>query len=115
MVADEISWPSAIGEPVDLIGLDIATTQAGQARNIAAVLPMLAADRYSLGLEAFYYYTWAGAPQAGGLLFDYAGLFNYVGGALVTKPAYGAFERAALAIEGCTRKGPIATMCARRR
>ena len=113
MIADEISWPSSIGERVDSVGFDIGTTEKGQAANIAAVLPMLADDRRSLNLAGFYYYTWASQPGATGLIFDYAGLLNFTGGALTEKPAFSAFEQAALAIERCRRKGPLAPECVR--
>src|SRR5579859_3664230 len=59
MLADEISWPSSLGQTPHDTGYDFATTEAGQAHNVAAVLPMLAADRVKLGLIGVYYYTWA--------------------------------------------------------
>lgn len=111
IIADEISWPSSLGEAVNTMGFDIGVTQAGQAHDVATILPLLAADRRALGLSAFYYYTWASTPHSTRLLFDYAGLLSYVKGRLDTKPAYGAFARAALAIEGCRSKGVLATEC----
>ncbi len=113
MIADEISWPSSIGEPVDNIGFDIGTTEKGQAAKIAAVVPMLADDRRSLNLAGFYYYTWASQPGASGLLFDYAGLLSFTDGVFTEKPAFSAFEQAALAIEHCRRKGQLAPECVR--
>ncbi len=112
MIADEISWPSSVGEPVDNIGFDIGTTEKGQAANIASVVPALASDRKSLNLASFYYYTWASQPGASGLLFDYAGLLSFADGVFTEKPAFSAFEKAALAIEHCRRKGQLAPQCA---
>jgi hypothetical protein len=111
LLADEISWPSSLGKTDHNTGYDFATTEAGQARNIAQVLPMLARARRSLGLLGFYYYDWAGLERPHKLAFDFAGLFRIADGKFVAKPAFGAFKRAALAIEGCRSKGPLATDC----
>jgi hypothetical protein len=111
LIADEVSWPSSLGQTPHNDGYDFATTQRGQARNIAALLPMLARDRHQLGLLGFDYYDWAGAEQRGGRVFDFAGLFRFTPSGLVAKPAFHAFRRAALAMEGCRRKGAVATVC----
>jgi hypothetical protein len=111
MIADEIGWPSSLGHSTSG-QVSWATTKTGQAHRIAALLPMLAAQRRALGLSAFYYYTWAGTPQPRGSTFSYAGLFDYLGGSLVGKPALGAFAHAALSIERCKRRSPLATRCA---
>ena len=111
LIADEIGWPSSLGHST--IGqVSWATTKAGQAGRVAALLPMLAAERSALGLSAFYYYTWAATPQRGGSVFGYAGLFDYLDGSLVGKPAFGAFAHAALAIERCKHRSPLANRCA---
>ncbi len=52
LYATELSWPSAIGQPV--IHHDWDTTERGQRRKIAALLPMLAAKHKSLGLASFF-------------------------------------------------------------
>ena len=39
---------------------DFITTQAGQARNIATLLPLIGQQRLSLHLSGFYWYTWMG-------------------------------------------------------
>jgi hypothetical protein len=114
MIADEVSWTSSKGHTGHNVKLDIATTEKGQASNIAALLPLLARDRRSLGLSAFYYYTWAGAEVKNAITFAYAGLLKYDNGTLSIKPAFTAFERAALKLERCRRKGPLATQCAQR-
>jgi hypothetical protein len=100
LVADEISWPSSQGEGKNPSHLDIATTEAGQAKDVAKVLPLLAKDRKALKLVGFDYYTWASHDDPGGNLFDFAGLYHYDGnGTFTAKPAAAAFRKAALAIE----------------
>ncbi|HUZ83868.1 MAG TPA: hypothetical protein VMU66_04185 [Gaiellales bacterium] len=111
LLATEVSWPSALGHVSS--GFDFDTTQAGQARNLATLLPMLGAQRRALGLTGFYWYTWIGAEQAGAQPFDYAGLERYSGGQVIAKPALRAFTIAALALERCRRKGVVATGCIR--
>jgi hypothetical protein len=114
IMADEISWPSSQGKTDHNVGYDFATTEKGQARNIAALLPVLAGDRASLRLVGFYYYTWASAEQRNGLAFSYSGLFRYSGGRFIAKPAYSAFKRGALMLERCQKKGTLATVCLQR-
>lgn len=101
MIITELSWPSALGESKFQYSFD--TTEQGQARNIAAVLPMLAAHRAQLRLIGFYYYTWVGSEQSG-VPFTFAGLFRYTDDQFVIKPAYQAFVHAALAME-CAGQG----------
>jgi hypothetical protein len=114
IVADEISWPSSLGQTHHTEGFDFATTPAGQARNVSSILPMLAAARSKLRLLGFDYYTWAGTDQRGALAFDFAGLFHLHGDQLTAKPAFYAFRRAALALDGCREKGAVATVCLKR-
>jgi polysaccharide biosynthesis protein PslG len=111
MIADEISWPSSRGQTPHNTGFDFATTPAGQARNIAALLPMLGKDRVKLRLQAFYYYTWIGSEQRNGLAFDFAGLLKLTSGKVSEKPAFKAFRQAALALERCRQRGTVATRC----
>jgi hypothetical protein len=111
LIADEISWPSAAGEGSNPSHLDIVTTEAGQAKNVAAMLPLLAQNRRSLNLVGFAYYTWAGPDDPGGNIFDFAGLYHYAAGKFTAKPAAAAFRRAALAMEHCRRAGRTAAVC----
>jgi hypothetical protein len=104
MIADEVGWPSARGKTRLAPGQDFATTEAGQAVNVAALLPLLAQARRRLGLRAFYYYNWAGFERRGGFLFQFSGLFRFRAGRFFVKPAYAAFRRAALSLEGCCRR-----------
>ena len=85
-----------------------------QATKIAHELPMLAADRKRLGLQSFYYYTWVGNEFHDAPSFNFAGLFRFDGGRFVAKPAFASFRHAALGIERCKVKGPVATACAKR-
>jgi len=110
LLADEVSWPSARGQRVRDYA-DFVTTPRGQARNIATLLPRLLSQRVRLGLLGFYYYNWAGYQHRGGFAFEFSGLFGFRPGAFVAKPAFSAFRRAALAIEGCRAKGRLATSC----
>lgn len=114
IIADEVSWPSSLGRTTHTEGYDFATTQRGQARNIARLLPLLARDRRKLGLMGFDYYDWAGEEDPGGRVFNFAGLFRFTLSGLIAKPAFYAFRRAALSLEGCRRKGAVATVCRKR-
>ena len=113
MIASELSWTSAKGNTPTRFDWD--TTQKGQARNIASLLPMLGADRKQLGLIGFYYYTWIGLEQHDAPDFSFAGLEGLnSSGSVFSKPALGAFRHAALALEKCKVKGSMATRCAKR-
>ncbi len=101
IIADEVSWPSSAGRTNKTDGIsDIQTTPAGQARDVGAIVLLLAENRKPLGLAGFDYYTWAGRDDPGGDQFDFAGLLHIRSdGATSAKPAFYAFRRAALAIE----------------
>jgi hypothetical protein len=111
ILATEITWPSSEGKAPPQFG--VSTTEAGQAARLAAVVPLLMANRAKLGLTGFYWYTWMGdetpRPHPDG--FDFAGLLTYVSGRVTATPALAVFRRSALRIEGCTRKAS-ATRCA---
>src|SRR5437763_14451739 len=109
IVADEMSWPSSQGKTAHNVGYDFATSESGQAKNIATLLPMLVNDRARLGLAGFYYYDWAGPERRNYLAFDFAGLCRLSAVGFHAKPAVGAFERPPLAVEGCRYKARIAT------
>ncbi len=111
LIADEISWPSSQGQTTHNTGYDFATTESGQAANVQKLLPMLARERRSLGLQGFYYYDWAGLERQNALAFEFSGLFRYSGGEFTAKPAYSVFRDGALAMEGCRAKGQLATSC----
>jgi hypothetical protein len=113
MLADEISWPSSVGQTRHTTGFDFATTPAGQAHNLSVLLPLLGKERVRLRLAGFYYYTWMGLETRNALAFDFAGLLRFSSGKVTEKPAFGVFRRDALALEHCRRKVAIATRCAR--
>ncbi len=105
----EFGWPSSLHRTAFL---DFATTEAGQAKKLASLLPLLTRDRQQLGITAFYYYTWIGDENPLANPFAYSGLLGLDHGRVVQKPAYRVFRRYALALEGCRRKSGVATRCA---
>jgi len=109
LMATEISWPSAKGETN--AKFDFITTQAGQARNISTLLPLIGQQRLSLHLSAFYWYTWMGQEDPNTGPFNFSGLLGFHNGNVTVKPALQAFKTAALTLEGCKRKGAVATSC----
>jgi hypothetical protein len=110
LLATEISWPSAKGKSSQK--QDFATTEKGQAQDVAGILPLIAKYRTRLRVAGFYYYTWIDAEQRHGPVFSFAGLQRLTsGGQVRVKPALKAFRTGALAIEGCRSKGELATTC----
>src|SRR5262249_17956574 len=112
MLASETGWQSSNGHAADNDCCQVTAKQ--QAIKIAQVLPMLAANRKSLRPQSFYYYTWVGNEFRNAPSFNFAGLFRFNGGHFAAKPAFASFRRAALGIERCKVKGPVATACAKR-
>jgi len=111
MILTELGWPSALGKVS--IPADFETTEAGQARMLAEVLPLLAQVRRQLRLTGFYYYTWITQEvKDGSDAFAFAGLLRFDNGRVTAKPAYWAFCRGALKLEGWS-KTAVATRCAR--
>jgi hypothetical protein len=111
LIATELSWPSAKGETH--ANLDFITTRAGQARNLSALLPLLGQQRLSLHLISFYWYTWIGEEDPNSGPFNYSGLLADHDDKVTVKPALQAFKTGVLALEGCKRKGAVATSCIR--
>jgi polysaccharide biosynthesis protein PslG len=109
LLATEVSWPSARGHSRQTFDFD--TTEAGQARDIAALLPMIGASYRRLGLIGFYYYTWMGDEGDPSLAFNYAGLLRFRRGSVTIKPALAAYRKGVLALEHCRRKGSLASSC----
>ena len=112
LIAGEVSWPSSLNQTDHVY--DFETTPAGEARNVSAVVPLLAANRGRLRLMSFYFYTWMGDEFRGADPFSFAGLLAWRGGRVSAKPALKAFRQGALALERCRRKGRLATSCAAR-
>ncbi|MGH2895250.1 MAG: hypothetical protein ACRDPM_18560 [Solirubrobacteraceae bacterium] len=111
LIATELSWPSAKGETK--AKLDFITTQTGQAHNITTLMPLLGTERLALHLIGFYWYTWMGEEDPDTGPFNYSGLLADHDGKVTVKPALPAFKRGVLALEGCRRKGSVATRCLR--
>jgi len=110
MVADELGWNSSVGKgSPDHFGVEV--TEAVQARDVAAVLPMLARQRTRLRLMGLDYYSWAEIEAPGSPEFDFAGLFRFSGGRFIAKPVFGAYRRNALAQERCRQKSSVAFRC----
>jgi hypothetical protein len=112
LIATEVSWPAAQGQTPQ--HYDFNTTAAGQARDIAALMPLIGEQRVRLGLMAFYYYTWIGQEDPGSGAFNFAGLLRYRNGQVTVKPALAAFRTGVLALEQCKQKGSVATSCVKR-
>jgi hypothetical protein len=109
LMATEISWPSAKGKTK--ANFDFITTQAGQARDISTLLPLIAQQRLALHLSAFYWYTWMGQEDPNTGPFNFSGLLGFHDGDVTVKPALQAFKTGVLTLEGCKRKGAVATSC----
>jgi hypothetical protein len=101
LIATEVGWPSAKGKTRQNFGFN--TTERGQAQKLTQLLPMLAANRRALGLDSFYYYTWISTDQRGAVSWAFSGLLQWTGTRVRAKPAYAAFQRSALKLEGCRR------------
>jgi hypothetical protein len=111
LLATEISWPSAKGQTHDRF--DFITTRAGQARDITTLLPLIGQQRVALHLIGFYWYTWMGEETPNTPAFNFSGLLAFHNGKVGAKPGLAAFRARALALEGCKRKGLLATSCVR--
>jgi hypothetical protein len=113
LLATEFGFPSALGQSAG--GFDWDTTEAGEARELAQLIPMMAALRTQLNLVGIYYYTWIGDEYRGASPWAFAGLLRYrTGGKIVAKPALASFKRVALELEACRVKGTLATRCVKK-
>jgi hypothetical protein len=97
IIAGETGWPSSLNQTRHQF--DFETTVSGQARNVRALLPLLAANRQALRLIGFYWYTWMGDEFPGAYPFNFSGLMSFQNGQVKAKPALKAFGQAARAIE----------------
>lgn len=94
----EISWPSA-GRRTSRT-YTFVTDEAGQARQAGAILPALAAQRRALGIGRVFWFSWLSRDASKEEPFDYAGLRAIAGRKVRAKPAFFAWSRATLALEG---------------
>ena len=97
IIVGEGGWPSSLGQTRKLF--DFETTELGQARNLRALLPLLAANHRQLGVSAFYWYTWMGDEYKGAFEFNFSGLLKFTDAGVFTKPALSAFDQVTHAIE----------------
>ena len=97
IIAGETGWPSSLHQTRRTY--DFETTEAGQARNLRALLPLLAANRGALRLIGFDWYTWMGNEFQGADPFSFSGLLASQKGQVRAKPALAAFNTTAHAIE----------------
>jgi hypothetical protein len=97
IIAGETGWPSSLNQTPH--HFDFETTVSRQAQNARALLPLLAANRQSLQLLGFYWYTWMGDEFPGAFAFNFSGLMSFRNGQVQAKPALKAFGKAARAIE----------------
>lgn len=93
----EIGWTSSQGRTPRFFA---ATTPAGQARDAATMLPLFATARRKLNISGVFWYSWLSPDKSRIEPFDYAGLRTLKAGKPVAKPAFSAFRRAALRLEG---------------
>jgi hypothetical protein len=107
MMVTELTWPSAKGK-VETYGYE--ATEAGQARKLAEIYPLLAANHKRLKLENALWYTWLTTDKGTEDPFHYAGLRRLEGHRAVPKPAFHAYVKAARDLEGCA-KTDVATRC----
>jgi hypothetical protein len=107
----ELSWTTAGKRTEWKYGNE--TTEAGQAKKLTGAMALLAKNRRKLRLGRVYWYTWMTDDHDQQYPFDYAGLSRRnPDGSIVRKPAFDAYRRAVLPLEGCTTKAGLADHCA---
>lgn len=106
----ELSWTAAKGKTHVNYGNE--QTERGQASRLAAAYKMLAKQRGRLHLQRVYWYTWLSYDRDQFYPFDYAGLVKLKGKKTTSKPAFDAYRRTALKLEGCRSKRGRADRCA---
>ncbi len=97
MIAAETGWLSSLHQTTRAFQFE--TTEAGQARKLRALLPLLAANRRALGLIGFDWYTWMDYEYPGAPPFSFSGLLAFRDGQVREKPAFGAFVQTVHTIE----------------
>jgi hypothetical protein len=106
----ELSWTAARGKTHVTYGNE--QTAKGQASRLADAYKMLARQRGRLRIQRVYWYTWMSYDRDPNYPFDYAGLLRLKGSKVTQKPAFKAFRRTALRLEGCHAKRRRADRCA---
>ena len=104
----EITWPAAKGKahPRYTTGYmsGFLTDLQGQAKRLSQAYKILAASklRTSMKLQRAYWYISA-TTYTGRFEFDYSGLLKFTQSSIKPVPAYGAYQKAARAAEGCAK------------
>jgi hypothetical protein len=106
----ELSWTAAKGKTHVTYGNE--QTTRGQASRLSAAYRMLANERRRLRVQRVYWYTWISYDRDRFYPFDYAGLVQIKDRKVRKKPAFTAFRRTALRLEGCHSKKRRADRCA---
>ena len=109
LLVTELSWPSSKGRTSVRESWEM--TERGQAARVEQALPLMAARRRELLIRRVYWYSWMTRDIDSEYSFDYAGLRRSTRQVIHTKPAFHAFRRTALRLEGCRRKAAVATRC----
>jgi hypothetical protein len=104
----EITWPAAKGKahPRYTTGYmsGFLTNQSGQASRLARAYKLLVDPklRKSMKLQRAFWYISA-TSYTGRNEFDYSGLLKFTSSSIKAVPAYGAYQKAARAAEGCAK------------
>ena len=110
LVLTEVTWPSSKGQTDSHYGYE--QTEQGQASKLVAAFKLLAMSRKALNIESIFWYAWLTPDRDAHYPFDYSGLRKLRDNGPVSKPAFKAFKKTALAFEGCKRK-EVATACSK--
>jgi hypothetical protein len=111
LLVTELSWTAAKGKTHQTYGNE--QSASGQASRLAAAYSMLAKQRKRLRVQGVYWYTWLSYDRDPFYPFDWAGLLKVKSDKVTEKPAFKAFRRTALRLEGCRAKRGRADRCAR--
>ena len=112
--ATEVSWPSAKGK-LKSGQLGWETTPRGEALRVKKTYELFGRKRTRrrLRLGRVFWFSWLTEDRADDYSFDYAGLRTIGPSGPEPKPAFFAFRRIALKLEGCRSKASTATSCRR--
>jgi polysaccharide biosynthesis protein PslG len=110
LLVTELSWTAAKGKTHVTYGNE--QTARGQASRLSAAYSMLAKERKRLRIQRVYWYTWLSYDRDRFYPFDWAGLLKLKGRKVTQKPAFRAFRKVALRLEGCHSKRGRADRCA---
>jgi hypothetical protein len=112
--ATEVSWPSARGKLTSAV-LPWDTTERVQALKVKKVYERFGRERTRRRLRVgrVFWFSWLTEDRSTDYSFDYSGLHTIGPNGPRPKPAFAAFRRTALKLEGCRSKGSTAASCRR--